>query len=163
MPATAALPHDMETIGRLAREIWREHYPAIIGTEQTEYMLENIYHTNALQEQVLRGHRFFLWMEEDVPVGFAAIDPTPVDAGFLAKLYLLDTYRGKGIAPRFLAFLEEQLHQAGQHTVRLTVNRQNIGAINFYFKQGFKIVHCADFDIGNGYFMNDFVMEKRLA
>ena len=40
----------------------------------------------------------------------------------------------------------------------LTVNRQNYKAINFYFKLGFKIQTVADFDIGNGYVMNDFVM-----
>jgi ribosomal protein S18 acetylase RimI-like enzyme len=43
-------------------------------------------------------------------------------------------------------------------TIRLTVNRQNFKSINFYFKLGFKIEKVADFDIGNGYFMNDFVM-----
>ena len=42
--------------------------------------------------------------------------------------------------------------------LRLTVNRQNFKSINFYFKNGFKIDHVEDFDIGNGYVMNDFVM-----
>ena len=43
-------------------------------------------------------------------------------------------------------------------TVRLTVNRQNFKSVNFYFKNGFTIERVADFDIGNGYVMNDFVM-----
>jgi ribosomal protein S18 acetylase RimI-like enzyme len=43
-------------------------------------------------------------------------------------------------------------------SIRLTVNRENYKAINFYFKLGFKIEKVADFDIGQGYVMNDFVM-----
>jgi RimJ/RimL family protein N-acetyltransferase len=44
-------------------------------------------------------------------------------------------------------------------TFRLTVNRKNFKSINFYFKLGFKIESVEDFDIGNNYFMNDFVMK----
>ena len=46
-------------------------------------------------------------------------------------------------------------------TITLTVNRKNIKAINFYFKIGFTIKSAEDFDIGNGYYMNDFVMVKK--
>jgi ribosomal protein S18 acetylase RimI-like enzyme len=45
----------------------------------------------------------------------------------------------------------------------LTVNRQNFKAINFYFKNGFVIDEVADFEIGNGFVMNDFVMKKELS
>ena len=51
----------------------------------------------------------------------------------------------------------------GKKRITLTVNRQNYKAINFYFKHGFKIKSVDDFDIGNGFFMNDFVMEKLLS
>jgi len=163
MQAVAATVDDIDTIGRLAREIWLEHYPAVIGMEQTEYMLERMYHPQALTEQMGKGHEFFLWRHEGRNIGFAAIDTTPSSPGFLAKFYLDSSFRGKGVAQRFLAFLEDRFREAGKEAVRLTVNRQNIGAINFYFKSGFKIIRCEDFDIGNGYFMNDFVMEKRLA
>jgi len=46
----------------------------------------------------------------------------------------------------------------GANTLQLQVNRNNI-AVNFYKKHGFKIIAEEDFDIGNGYFMNDYVME----
>ena len=45
-----------------------------------------------------------------------------------------------------------------ESAVRLTVNRKNFKAINFYFKQGFIIEEVKDFDIGNNYEMNDFIM-----
>jgi RimJ/RimL family protein N-acetyltransferase len=64
--------------------------------------------------------------------------------------------QGKGIgAEAFERLLE---HYADAREIRLTVNRQNYKSINFYFKIGFRIERCADFDIGGGFFMNDFVM-----
>lgn len=162
MPAIPATLPDLETVARLAHGIWMEHYPAIIGKEQTEYMLQKMYNPQALQAQWEQGHRFYFWYEGNAPVGFASIDAGAGSHGFLAKFYLQSAYRGRGIASQFLAYLEERLREAVLPAVQLTVNRQNIGAINFYFKSGFKIIRCADFDIGNGYFMNDFVMEKKL-
>jgi ribosomal protein S18 acetylase RimI-like enzyme len=47
-------------------------------------------------------------------------------------------------------------------TIRLTVNRQNYKSINFYFKNGFKIERVEDFDIGSGFWMNDFIMIKQV-
>jgi len=35
-------------------------------------------------------------------------------------------------------------------------------AKNFYEKLGFVVIEEKDFDIGNGHFMNDYVMEKKL-
>ena len=59
-----------------------------------------------------------------------------------------------------MAFIE-LLKLLKPEELRLTVNRQNFKSINFYFKNGFKIEQVADFDIGNGYVMNDFVMVWR--
>ena len=55
-------------------------------------------------------------------------------------------------------FFDFILREYVPQEIRLQVNRQNFKAINFYFKAGFKIEKVADFDIGDGYFMNDFIM-----
>jgi len=44
-------------------------------------------------------------------------------------------------------------------SITLQVNRQNYKSVNFYFSVGFKIIQVADFDIGEGWQMNDFIME----
>lgn len=154
---------EIPELGKLAEEIWREHYPGVIGINQTEYMLGKFYSTEALKKQMLEnGHRFFFWINHEKPLGYASLDFSSKDYVMLSKFYLHASLRGKGIAPIFLSFLEEQIKAANQNTIQLTVNRQNIGAINFYFKAGFKIIQVADFNIGEGYFMNDFIMEKTL-
>ena len=45
--------------------------------------------------------------------------------------------------------------------LELNVNRLN-SAINFYKKLGFEIIQEEDIDIGNGFFMNDYVLSLQL-
>jgi hypothetical protein len=42
------------------------------------------------------------------------------------------------------------------------VNRYN-KAKDFYEKAGFKIIETVDIEIGNGFYMNDYVMELPLS
>jgi ribosomal protein S18 acetylase RimI-like enzyme len=62
---------------------------------------------------------------------------------------------GKGYGAKVMGEIKEKFKGS---RLSLTVNRQNYKAINFYFKEGFRIKEVADFNIGNGYVMNDFVM-----
>ncbi|MGZ8545109.1 MAG: GNAT family N-acetyltransferase, partial [Flavisolibacter sp.] len=50
----------------------------------------------------------------------------------------------------------------GATVLRLNVNRNN-SARSFYEKLGFEMIGEEDIDIGNGYFMNDYVMEKKIG
>ena len=45
--------------------------------------------------------------------------------------------------------------------IELNVNRQN-PAVDFYLHMGMHIDRQGDFPIGNGYFMNDYIMKKEL-
>jgi ribosomal protein S18 acetylase RimI-like enzyme len=49
----------------------------------------------------------------------------------------------------------------GATTLQLNVNRNNPAKI-FYEKLGFAVLNEEDIDIGNGYFMNDYVMQKMI-
>jgi ribosomal protein S18 acetylase RimI-like enzyme len=147
----------------LAGEIWREYYPAIIGEEQTEYMLHRFYSPEALASQMESGHRFYAAVTENGdPVGYASVSVDTEHQAFLHKFYLSAVARSRGNAAEFWNFLKSELVQMNASVVRLTVNRQNIKAINFYFRNGFVIEKAADFDIGGGWFMNDFVMRCSL-
>jgi len=149
-------PNDISVIAALAQKIWRVHYPPIIGTEQVEYMLNKMYSSDALANQFQEGQVFYLILEDELPVGFVAVSLKEVHHLFLHKFYIDDSMQGKGVGARVFQFILDAYSQIT--TVRLTVNRQNYRSINFYFKLGFRIDQVADFDIGDGYVMNDFVM-----
>jgi ribosomal protein S18 acetylase RimI-like enzyme len=118
-------------------------------------MLERMYDIDSLLQQQRDGHLFYLLSDNDCLVGFISIKQESDQDWFLNKLYI-DTHRqGSGLG----AFaLDEILKLHEMQVLRLQVNRQNFKAINFYFKKGFTIERVADFEIGQGYFMNDFIM-----
>lgn len=155
-PATTS---DINLIQNLAAVIWRDYYPAIISSDQIEYMLEKMYSLQSLEEQLNKGHRFYL-IEEKQALGFMSISDDGEGNYFVHKIYVVRQKHKKGIGS--LLFEEVCSRQKNVKFIRLTVNRQNIQAINFYFKKGFIIEKAADFDIGNNYVMNDFVMLKEI-
>mgnify|MGYP000966223165 FL=1 len=156
MEIRKATPSDTGTIAALAEKIWMQYYPEIITVEQIRYMLDKMYSAPALQQQMSEGQDFYLLIENEQPIGYCSFSTTEPGHYFLHKFYVDTHYHGKGIGTFLLNEMLKQL--APVLTVRLTVNRKNYRSINFYFKNGFTIEKIADFDIGNNYFMNDFIM-----
>lgn len=147
---------DMPAVAALARRIWNQHYVSIIGQAQVDYMLGLFYSPAALAEQVYqKHHRFFMIRRGDENLGFVSVHCEQGKDFFINKFYIDQELAGKGIGSEVFARLLGLLDPA---SIRLTVNRQNYKSINFYFKNGFIIERVADFDIGEGYVMNDFVM-----
>ncbi len=146
----------LTVIQQLARTIWYQHYPGIITNEQIEYLLTKMYSVDALTKQVSEGQRFYFIQQQETPIGFIAISEQEPGNYFIHKFYISGSVQNRGIGSAVLDLLIKKF--SGMATMRLTVNRQNFKSINFYFKKGFKIERVADFDIGNGYVMNDFVM-----
>ncbi len=145
----------LQVVQDLARKIWNVHYVSIIGQEQVDYMLSRMYDLESLEHQMVSGDIFYLLFDGAKPLGFASIKRESDASWFLNKLYVETEEHRRGLG----GFLLQALIQNHDITcMRLQVNRQNYKAINFYFKMGFVIDRVADFDIGDGYFMNDFVM-----
>lgn len=148
--------HDLELIAGLATRIWYDHYVPIIGVEQVRYMLELMYSEDSLREQMhVKNHHFYIVETESGAVGFVSLHEQAPGDWFLNKFYILQDRSGRGLGTAVLRALHELLQPT---RITLTVNRQNYKSINFYFKNGFTIQRVADFDIGQGYVMNDFVM-----
>lgn len=153
--------NDLITIGKLANEIWNDHYPEIIGQEQVDYMLAKLYSPEALTLQMQQGQQFYLVLLGEKPVGFIAVSCQNEHDFFLNKFYISSSDQRKGLGGEVFNLLLSRYPE--MKTMRLQVNRQNYKAINFYFKWGFVIEKVADFDIGDGYFMNDFIMLKTIG
>jgi ribosomal protein S18 acetylase RimI-like enzyme len=62
-----------------------------------------------------------------------------------------------------LRHVEDRARALGCRTLMLTVNKLNTDSVAVYRKAGFTVREEAVFDIGNGYVMDDYVMEKRLT
>ena len=156
-----AIIEDIQLIRKLTFKVWPETYAAIISQEQIDYMLDLMYSKASLKKQMDEGCRFIIVYDEKEPVGFAAYQEIRSTTWKLHKIYILTTQQGKGTGKIVIDHVINEIQQQGATALQLQVNRHN-KARSFYEKIGFTVIEEADFDIGGGYFMNDYVMEKNL-
>ncbi len=152
---------DIPLIRQLTFAIWPQTYSSIISKEQIDFMLEQMYNPATLQKQIEEGCTFIIVQDDKEPVAFASYNETEPTTWKLNKIYILHSQQGKGIGKFIINYIVEEIKANGAKALQLQVNRQN-KAKDFYEKLGFKIIKTADFDIGKGYFMNDYVMELPL-
>ena len=150
---------ELSRVQQLARQIWPKVYSYMISAEQIEYMLNWMYSLEKLEEQWTAGCRFFVLEIEGVEVGYYSTELKNNEL-FLHKLYLKPEFQGKGLGKFLLNQVVREARDNELKTIRLTVNRNN-KSVKVYESFGFKIESEADFDIGNGYFMNDYIMTFR--
>ena len=150
---------DYKVIEKLADIIWREHYIPIVGKPQIDYMLDKYQSVKAMQEQTQTGYEYYTVFYDELPVGYLCIKPEK-DNLFLSKIYILTTYRGKGIGKTMMQFVSDKAKKYHLNKIRLTVNKYNRNSIKAYDKMGFKNVGPLVADIGSGFVMDDFEMVK---
>jgi ribosomal protein S18 acetylase RimI-like enzyme len=157
---TIAKENDLKTIAQLAHLIWNDHYVNIVGQEQVDYMLDKMYNLESLKEQLNEKKHTFYLIESDANVlGFISVSSVNQQDYFIHKFYINQQKSNLGIGSEVLNLLIQKITPK---SLFLTVNRQNFKSINFYFKNHFKIDRVEDFDIGNNYKMNDFIMIRKL-
>lgn len=165
LPLTPLARADFDAIAALARAIWLEHYISIISKEQIEYMLAGRFTAQNLEKYLDAPDRWFRVLRADGEiVGYCSwsLSGQPREMK-LEQLYLLPRLHGRGLGRRMMELIETDARARGCDTLMLTVNKHNTTASRVYFAAGFQVREEAVFDIGNGYVMDDYVMEKRLA
>ncbi len=142
-------------VSKLANNIWNEHYLPIIGNEQVLYMLEKFQSQDAIKQQIDRGSKYYIITVDQVEAGYFSVEDK-TEKLFLSKLYVLKSFRGKGIGKQGIEFIKSTFNHP---IIQLTVNKNNSHSIAFYQNVGFKIVDDVVTDIGSGFVMDDYVME----
>lgn len=153
---------DLEIIRDIAAATWPSTYLDIIGQAQIDYMLDKMYNKGELLKQLMEGHIFLIAEEGENQFGFAGYSITGHEERVykLHKLYVLPSAHGKGVGKILINEVFNQVKDAGASALQLNVNKYN-KAKDFYIKGGFTIKESVKLDIGEGYFMDDYVMEYR--
>ena len=154
-------PDGVREMSRVATAIVREHYDPILGTTQTDYMLEKFQSPAAIRGQLEHHYRYFFIREEGRDLGFVAFYPRE-NAMYLSKLYLRSEERGRGRARGIIDFVAGHARALGLGAIELNVNRFN-RTVAIYEKLGFRRIREEKNDIGSGFFMDDFVYRLELA
>lgn len=155
---------DLSEIKRIAYETWPLTFGEILSPQQIEYMLEWMYSLPSLTEQIQeKGHVFILIKEEGESLGYVSyeLNYKGIAKTKIHKIYLLPASQGKGVGAALIRRVAEIATQNQNTALILNVNRFN-KAIGFYEKMGFAIVGSEDIDIGDGFLMQDYIMEKPL-
>ncbi|MBL0270457.1 MAG: GNAT family N-acetyltransferase [Chitinophagaceae bacterium] len=156
-----AYEKDIPLIRNMSMEVWPQTYSTILTPDQISYMLEMMYSEQSLSKQMKEQHEFIIVNDGTDPVGFASFSLQSPGIYKLHKIYMLPSMQGKGAGKFVINEILKAIHRKGGQALQLNVNRNN-KAVDFYKKIGFDIIREEDINIGNGYFMNDYVMEKKL-
>lgn len=163
MKISVATKNQLPLVQELAQKIWPNTYREILSVEQLRYMLDKFYSLESLKLQLHSNHVFLLIQEKNTFLGFLDYELDYEKSGKtkIHKIYVLPETQGQGIGKLFVIYVEEIAKKANQKGILLNVNRFN-KAVGFYENLGFNKTQTLDIHIGNGYLMEDYVMEKEL-
>ncbi len=154
-------PTDIAELASLANTVWHEFFPIILTTDQIDYMVDKYQSIKAITAQLADGYNYY-FLDDGKRLGYFGIK-VDVDGLFLSKLYLLKSSRGHGYTKDVMHFLETYAKEYTIERIWLTVNKYNEHSINVYEHYGFVKIAAVVTDIGSGYVMDDYIMEKKLT
>ncbi len=151
-------------VAYLAQEIWQEHYLPIVGQEQIDYMLEKFQCEQAITKQLSDRYEYYSVAYNGCNAGYMAVVSNVRDTSLMiSKIYVRKSDRSCGLGKQMLEFVEELCHQRNIKNIWLTVNRYNKHSIEWYSRMGFTNIGPIVQDIGGGFVMDDFRMEKDIG
>lgn len=143
-------------VSNLAKIIWHEAYTKTLINEQIEYMINKFQSENVIKEQIKDNHHYYLIYQDEIAIGFFSF--TVDDYIFLSKIYILKEYRKKGHATKVINFLKNK-----KRPIKLRVNKNNTVAITSYEKLGFIKTDEVKSAIGEGFYMDDYIMIRNFS
>lgn len=161
---SAASISDIKTIQDIVYTTWPITYGEILSKIQVDYMLNLFYSKEALMAQFDKKEQLFYLIKKDESIlGFFAIENNyqNKDTTKIHKIYILPHTQGKGVGRLTIEHVEKLALANNSKSLLLNVNRSN-SALDFYKKIGFEVINEIDIEIGNGYLMEDYIMEKTI-
>ncbi|MGI9653307.1 GNAT family N-acetyltransferase [Chryseobacterium sp. RLHN22] len=163
MKLIKATEENIPLIQDLAKRSWENAYAEILSVDQMKYMLENMYSEMEISAHLKNpNYHYYLVFDETLNEydGFLGYENHyEENTTKLHRIYLVPESKGKGLGKKTLEFLNEKVQESGDNRIILNVNKYN-SAQKFYESQGYTIYDEGIFDIGNGYVMDDYLMEK---
>ena len=162
MKIRKAILSDIPVIKEIAEKAWRPTYDHILTEQQTLYMLDLMYNSLTLENQMNGNIAFFMVDLGQETVGYFAVEIFNEQFVKLHKLYLDPTKKQQGLGKKIIQYIQDWALTNQRNRIILNVNKNN-SAVLFYQKMGFTIIEDMILDIGEGYVMDDYVMQLYLG
>ena len=155
-PATVS---DIPLIRSLAEVVFPATYEPLLPAGQVGYMMAWMYSVESLQRQMAEGHTYYIAYADDTPCGYLSIEQQASSLFHLQKIYVLPDFQGRGVGEQLFQQAVTHVRKAGvlPAWIELNVNREN-RAVGFYLRMGMKRLRVVDVEIGEGFYMNDYIM-----
>ena len=148
----------LKTFAKIANDVWHEYFSFLLSPEQIDYMVARFQSYEAVKTQIADGYEYYFLEKDGKSAGYTGFCPK-ISELFLSKLYILKEHRNCGIGRTALGFLKEKAREHKLLKITLTVNKYNESTIKAYEKWGFSKTDSVVTDIGNGFVMDDYIME----
>lgn len=151
------LPQDILTLQRVVEETYLPYFRYLWHDEGVAY-LAYINNLEVLEQHLTRPqhHYYFAKLEDDTIAGYlklifeAPIPDTPItNAVSLDKIYLSEAAKGRGIGKLLMEFADQQAQLAKAEYLWLRVMDSNAYNLDFYVKNGYKIVYKRWLELAN--------------
>ena len=151
--------NDIKEFSEFASVIWHEYWTCILSDEQIDYMVNKFQSEKAVTNQINNeNYTYFYIFYNSQKAGYIGLSDKS-DYLFLSKIYIKKEYRHKGIGTKVFDFIKQFAVKKGHNKIVLTVNKYNKNTITAYKKWGFSTTDSVVTDIGNGFVMDDYIME----
>ncbi len=151
----------LKIFAKMANEIWHEYFPFLLSPEQIDYMVKKFQSYEVVKSQIAEGYNYYFIEKDGLICGYIGFK-IEKEYVFLSKLYVKKEYRNSGLGKAALQFLIKTTQRLGLNRIVLTVNKYNESTIAAYKKWGLSTIDSTVTDIGNGFVMDDYIMEYRV-
>ncbi len=148
---------DAAIITRLAQDTFWESHGHSASEEEIDHYVQHHLNEQAIKKELQDPeNQYFLIFDSNVPVGFMKfrfdMEYKAISEKHICKLdriYVLKSHLGKKLGLAMMKRAIELAKEHGQRGMWLYTWIENLRAVAFYEKQGFKIIDSADFKISD--------------
>ena len=154
---------EIPALVELAARIWRAHYAGMLSQAQIDYMLAQRYRPQLIAAQIEDPmQRWLVAAAGPGLVGYAHVYREDAQRAKLDKLYVAPERQRRGLGRALLAAAEDSARAWGASRLVVRTNKANAQALAAYARYGFGAAVAVVEDIGGGFIMDDYQLEKIL-
>lgn len=152
---------DAVSIAMLKIQVWLDTYATQgVNREYAEYLASEITKEKT-EDIILNSNKKIILVENDsnliacYQLDYDTTCPlNSIDEPELSVLYISRHFQGKGIGYHLLAHAEHEVKKTGAMGLWLTAYYENQNAIDFYFRQNYKVAGKCYFEMGDNQYEN---------